>query len=265
MEKRSDPGPAICHRQKRASMSSALVSCIVPVYNGARYLREALYSIFAQSYRPIEVIVADDGSTDATVGVVASYGAAVRCVTQATAGPPAARNLGLRAARGEFVAFLDADDLWHPEKLARQMARFAARPSLGVSVTHIKNFWIPELAEEEELFRNDPRTGALPGYVTMTLLARRTLFDAVGPFDESLWHTDAGDWFLRAAERGTFIEMLADVLVYHRMHHTNLSRRHGAGSREEFVRLVKRSLDKRRKDGQPARPFDAFSDAEEGD
>jgi glycosyltransferase involved in cell wall biosynthesis len=241
-----------------------MISCIVPVYNGARYLREAVDSILAQTHRPLEVIVADDGSTDATPEVALSYGGAVRFVTQATAGPAATRNLGLRAARGAFVAFLDADDRWHPEKLARQMARFAARPDLEVSVTRIQHFWIPELAEEAARFRDDPRAGALAGYVSMTLLARRTLFDSIGHFDESLWHTDTGDWFLRAAAGGTVIEMLADVLVYHRMHHTNLSRRCGAASQAEFVRLVKRSLDERRRDGGPARPFDAFPDATDG-
>lgn len=242
-------------------MSTARISCIVPAYNGARYLGEALDSILAQTYRPIEVIVADDGSTDETAHLAASYGPPVRLVTQATAGPAATRNLGLRAATGGFVAFLDADDVWHPEKLARQMARFVARPELGVSVTHIKHFWIPELAEEEQRFRDDPRGAALPGYVTMTMLARRALFESVGPFDESLWHSDAGDWFLRAAARGTVVEMLPEVLVYHRMHHTNLSRRYGDASRAEFVQLVKRSLDERRRDAQTALSLMAFADA----
>src|SRR5262249_61335553 len=110
---------------------------------------------------------------------------AIRYVTSARAiAAPTARNRGLSLGIGKFVAFLDADDLWHPEKLARQMARFAVRPELGVSVTHIKHFWIPELAEEGQRLRNDPRGGALPGYVTMTMLAPRALLDSVGLFDE---------------------------------------------------------------------------------
>jgi hypothetical protein len=140
------------------------------------------------------------------------------------------------------------------------MARFAARPHLGVSVTHIRNFWIPELAEEESRWRDDPRAGALPGYVTMTMLARREVFDAVGEFDETLWHTDAGDWFLRAAQQQVVIEQLPEVLTFHRMHDRNLSRRMGDSSRAEFVRLVKRSLDDRRVAGRPAPPLPAFED-----
>lgn len=241
------------------TMTTRLVSCVVPAFNSERYLREALDSIFAQAHRPIEVIVADDGSSDGTAAVVATYGEAVRFVTQPTAGPPATRNLGLHAARGELVAFLDADDLWHADKLAQQVARFDARPELDVSLTHIQNFWIPELEEEARRLRDDARTHPMAGYVTMTMMARRSVFDAVGPFDQLLWHTDAGDWFLRAAHHGAVLELLPDVLVYHRMHHANLSRRLGPGSRAEFVRMVKRSLDERRGDGDLAAPLDAFT------
>ena len=92
-------------------MQSPLISCIVPVYNGERYIKEALDSILAQTYRPLEIIVADDGSTDGTESVVANYGNRVRCLWQPNAGPAAAWNLGVRAAQGEFVVFLDSDDV----------------------------------------------------------------------------------------------------------------------------------------------------------
>jgi glycosyltransferase involved in cell wall biosynthesis len=224
-------------------MEPPLISCIVPVFNGERYLHEALDSILAQTYRPVEVIVADDGSTDGTVAVVASYGERVRYLWQPNAGSPAARNLGLGAAKGEFVAFLDADDLWHPEKLARQMARFQARPELDLSITHVQNFWIPELREEEVRFQNHRLAQPWPGYTSQALLARRTVFDTVGPFGTALREGDAKDWFLRAAEQGTVIELLPDVLVYRRLHRTNLSRRKTSA---DLLHLVKASLDRRR-------------------
>lgn len=228
-------------------MKPSLISCIVPVFNGERYLREAIESILAQTYRPLEIIVADDGSTDKTAAVVAGYGERVQYLHQSNAGPAAARNLGLRAAQGEFVAFLDGDDLWHPEKLARQMARFQARPNLELCLTHVRNFWIPELHEEAARFRKHRRAEALPGYITSALLARHTLFHTVGQFDAALRHGDDTDWFLRVAEHGAVIELLRDVLTYHRMHHANLSRRHAAASREEYVRIVKAALDRRRR------------------
>ena len=106
-----------------------LISCIVAVYNGDPYLAEALESIHAQTYRPIEVLVVDDGSTDGTPGVIARHGDRVRALHQANAGPAAARNLGLREARGEFIAFLDADNLWAPTKLERQYHRSSDEPT----------------------------------------------------------------------------------------------------------------------------------------
>ena len=93
-------------------MKPPLISCIVPVYNGERYLRQALDSILTQTYRPLEIIVADDGSTDGTAAVVTRYGDQIHYIRQDNSGAPAVRNLGLRVAHGEFVAFLDADDLW---------------------------------------------------------------------------------------------------------------------------------------------------------
>ena len=135
-------------------MQSPLISCIVPVYNGERYLGEAIDSILAQTYGPLEIIVVDDGSTDGTAEVVATYGDQVRYLWQPNAGQAAARNHGLSVTQGEFISFLDADDLWHPEKLDRQIARFRTRAELEFCVTHVQNFWIPDLAEEEKRFRD---------------------------------------------------------------------------------------------------------------
>ena len=227
-------------------MDQPLISCIVPVFNGQPYLTEALESIFQQSYRPIEVIVSDDGSTDDTAAVAAGCGDRIRYVRQDNAGAPAARNLGLSIARGEFVAFLDADDLWHPEKLDRQIARFAARPEIDLSLTHIQNFWIPELRQEAERYRDHRLAQPVPGYVTATLLARRSLFDRVGPFNPTLRHGDAQEWFLRAAERRVVMDLLSDVLVYRRFHKANTSR-NVSPTLDEHLRILKSSLDRRRR------------------
>jgi glycosyltransferase involved in cell wall biosynthesis len=226
-----------------------LISCIVPVFNGECYLREALESIFAQTYRPIEVLLVDDGSTDSTGAVAASYGSRLRYLWQPNAGPAAARNRGLDAARGEFVAFLDADDLWHPEKLARQMARFAARPGLDGSVAHVQMRWEAEVAREGERCRGQWRAGPVPGYSTTTLLARRDLFDRVGRFDERRWFGDAVEWFMRASERGAVVELLPDVLLWRRLHEGNLSRLRAADGKDEFLGLVKAILERRRAAG----------------
>jgi glycosyltransferase involved in cell wall biosynthesis len=226
------------------------VSCIVPVFNGERYLGEALDSIFAQNYEPLEVLVVNDGSTDGTAGVLAKYSKRLICLEQKNKGPAACRNFGVKASRGEFVAFLDQDDLWHCEKLSRQIARFEARPELELSIAHARMFWVSELHGEALRLRDQARVNAVPGYTTGALVARRTSFDGVGYFDSSLWFGDATDWFLRAADRGTVMELLPDVLLYHRIHTTNLTRRRLSASRDEFLRIVKCSLDNRRQAGR---------------
>jgi len=238
-------------------MTFPLISCVVPVFNGERYIRDALSSILAQTYRSLEILVADDGSTDETAALVKGYGEQIQLLRQAHQGPAAARNLGVGAARGTFVAFLDADDLWHPEKLVRQMARFRERPNLEFCITRVENFWDQELREEQDRFRGHSRGGALPGYICSALLARRALFDLVGPFNPALRHADKTEWFLRAAERGAAMEMLPDVLAYHRMHQANLSRTGAAASLEEYLRIVKASLDRRRgPDVSAPRPYE---------
>jgi glycosyltransferase involved in cell wall biosynthesis len=230
---------------------SVLISCIVPVFNGEKYLTEALDSILAQTYRPLEIIVADDGSTDGTAGLAANYGDGIKYIRQDHAGAPIARNLGLNIAKGEFVAFLDVDDLWNPEKLHRQMARFEARPELDLCVTHLQNFWIPELEAEKTRFQNHRLTKILPGYVTGTLLTRRSIFERVGLFNSDLKVGDDTEWFLRAAEKEAVIEMLPDLLVFRRLHENNLSmepgsRRRSAAMQNATLEIVKASLDRRR-------------------
>ena len=227
-------------------MQSPLISCIIPAYNGERYLREALDSIVGQTYRPLEIIVADDGSSDGTASVIAEYKHEVRYFFQSNAGTAAACNLGLSNARGEFIAFLAHDDLWHAEKLARQMRCLQARPELAGCVTHVTNFWSPEL-RPEEIPPHDQRVfDPIPGYVPQTLLASKALFDAVGGFNTALRHADATDWFLRVREHGAMIELLPDVLVRRRLHQNNLSRRMASASRIEFLQLIKLTLDQRR-------------------
>ena len=228
-------------------MKKPLISCIVPVFNGERYLAEALDGIIAQTYRPLEVIVVDDGSTDDTGGVVEKYGSEVRCLRQDNAGPAAARNQGLNEAQGEFIGFLDQDDLWHPEKLMRQVNHFRVYPGVEACITHMKTFWVPELYEEEAKFRDHYLSRPMPGYLTGTLLARRSLFEKVGQFNTSLRFGDALDWFSRAAEAHTVIDLLPDVLMYHRVHKANFSRSQASASREEFLKILKLSLDRRRR------------------
>lgn len=215
---------------------------MVATFNSGRFVRAAIDSILAQTHAPLEVIVVDGDSNDDTVEQAAGYGEPVRVVRMADESPPATRNRGIAEARGELIGFLDGDDLWHPEKLERQLARFRERPELQCSVTHAQSFWEEELAAEAERLRDHPRADPVAGYATTSLLARREVFSIVGPLDERLWYADSTEWFLRAREAGIVIELIDDVLVRHRMHDRNLSRRGTAASRNEYLTLLRRSI-----------------------
>lgn len=228
-------------------MSGPLVSCIVPCFDGERYLAEAIESILAQTHRPIDPIVVDDGSTDGSPAVVRRFAGVVRSVRQPNSGPGAACNRGLDLARGELIAFLEQDDLWEPDKLARQVAALAADPEAGFCVAHARNFWAPERAAEAARHAGRPAMRPVPGYVIQTLLARREAFAEVGRFDETLPYTFAMDWFLRAEDLGVRGILLDDVLTHRRLHDANTSRRNRAASHDEFLHLVKATLDRRRR------------------
>jgi glycosyltransferase involved in cell wall biosynthesis len=204
-------------------MDKPTISCIVPVYNGERFLAEALESILGQTYQNLEVIVVDDGSTDGTESVARQFRRRIRHHRQANAGAPAARDEGIRISTGDMVAFLDADDLWHPEKLDRQWARFDARPELDLCFTHVQHFWEAEMEEQAKRFQNHRLSQILPSYLTQALLVRRALFHKIGTFDTGLKFADAMDWFLRAVHEGIIMELLPEVLWYRRIHRANAS------------------------------------------
>ena len=222
-----------------------LVSCIVPAFNSERYLSKTLDSILAQTWRPIEVIVVDDGSTDGTADVIAHYGSQVSNIRQANAGPSAARNRGIDAATGEFVAFLDSDDLWHPEKLTLQMARFDARPELEMCLAHLENFWGEAPGDGTPAPAGHPLVGPIAAYSPVTFLGRRALFDKIGGFDNRLRQSEDTDWFLRAAEQKVVSEMLPDVVTFRRFHDDNVTR--NLVARHEFMlQAVRASVLRRR-------------------
>ena len=227
-------------------MSDVLVSCIIPVYNCEAYLAESIESVLAQAHRPLEVIVVDDGSTDRTGEVIRSFGDRVRGLAQPNAGPATARNTGLAAARGTLIAFNDSDDLWTADKLAVQMALLDERPELDFCVGHVQNFWVEEMRNEAERFKGHRRAEPIAGWVSPTLLARRSAFERVGVMRPELGHGDSADWFLRAREAGLTGELLPDVLLRRRIHANNRSRVTAAQSRAEFLALLKRNKDRRR-------------------
>lgn len=224
-----------------------LVSAIIPAFNGIRFIGEALESVLAQDYRPIEVIVVDDGSTDATRTVVARF-PEVRCLHQENRGPGAARNLGIRESSGTFIALLDQDDLWLPGKLRLQMEPLMRDAELGYTLaltdTALVDGVRPPWLTEAQL--NDP-TGCFPG----ALVARRALFERFGLFDESLTCSSDADWFFRMKDAGVKSERIQQVLLRRRIHGANQSNRVQTLHHELLVAAWRTIQRQRRKEGPP--------------
>jgi glycosyltransferase involved in cell wall biosynthesis len=220
-----------------------LVSVVIPVYNGARYLRAALESVFAQTYRSFEVIVVDDGSIDDS-GKIAQSFPEVHYIRQENQGVAAARNTAIAVARGEFFAFLDQDDLWTPEKLRLQIGHLLSHPDLGYSLTH-QQFFLEPGATLPAWFRKELLSSVHTGWVLGTLVVRRTVFDTVGNFSTGYSAANDSDWFFRAKAAGIPMAVVPELLLLKRIHGANDSGR----SKEilsELLKVVKTSLDRQR-------------------
>ncbi|HSY52282.1 MAG TPA: glycosyltransferase [Thermoanaerobaculia bacterium] len=211
------------------------ISVIIPTYNYGRFLGEAIDSALAQSYSALEIIVVDDGSTDDTTRVLDAYGDRIRAIRQDNQGVGAARNAGIAAARGKYVAFLDSDDIWKPEKLERQIALFAADPDLGLVHCGAESFdnegktlsvllsgmegWVAS-----ELLRLDREVITAPG--SGTLVPKRVA-EEIGGFDPRLQPSEDWDFCYRLAVRYR-VGFVPEVLVRYRLHgsgiHLNIPR-----------------------------------------
>lgn len=223
-------------------MNTSLVTCIIPVHNGELYLAQALSSIARQTYPAIEIVVVDDGSIDETRRIVEDFGHGVRYHYQSNAGPAAARNKGIALARGEYLAFLDADDVWLESKIDAQMGILLQDPAVDFCVCHLQNFWEPELAHEAGQYKEHRLSAPIATYTSVALCARRSAFERVGLYNVDLPHGMDIDWFLRARRAGSNAFMLPDVLVHRRLHPTNRSRLRGDSSRQTILRIVRESL-----------------------
>jgi glycosyltransferase involved in cell wall biosynthesis len=227
-------------------MERPLISVVIPVHDGERYLGEAIDSALAQrGLADIEVIVVDDGSTDGSVAVAQSYGPPVTCYSHLESrGAGAARNRGVALARGEYVAFLDADDVWAPSKLARQLAIMRAEPRPDMTFGAVRNFLSPDLPPEVAARFDCPKE-LRRGYIASSMLARRDAFDRVGPIREDLRVGELIDWMARAQECGLREVLIPEEVVARRIHGSNLTLQQRT-DRTDFARVIKASLDRRR-------------------
>jgi glycosyltransferase involved in cell wall biosynthesis len=213
-------------------VTTPTVSVVIASYNGARTIAETLDSVLAQDYRPLDIVVVDDGSTDDFLQALQPYRDSVRVFSQANAGPAAARNTALQHAQGELVAFVDADDVWLPGKLSAQVRLLEARPEIGAVCTR----WQPWHADADGTYRmptplrhltvgdqvEPERCGWRYSHLllgsellTSAVMMRREVIDELGPFDPTLRNGEDYDYWLRLS-RIRQIARLASVGVLYR-------------------------------------------------
>jgi glycosyltransferase involved in cell wall biosynthesis len=220
------------------------VSVIIPAYNADAFIADTVRSALNQTYQDFEVIVVDDGSTDGTVETLTAFGRQVRVHTQANGGVARARNTGVSLASGSWIAFLDADDLWLPHKLERQLADQTA----PMSYTNRFNFGargeVPEVQSDVRPMRGGDLFVPLlreGNFITLTsVVIRRELFDTMGGFYTGLNGTEDWDLWLRVAEAHQ-IAYIDEPLVRYRFHAAGISRNYVRMSRER-QQVITRAL-----------------------
>ncbi len=220
-----------------------LVSAIVAVRNGERFLAQAIQSILDQSYWPYEIIVIDDGSTDRTRDIARSY-TPVRYFYQKHQGVSVARNRGIEEAKGEYIAFLDDDGLWTRDKLEAQVGRMIDDPGLQYTVAHVKCFVEPGLPIPHGM-KKELLEGTQVGYIPETLVARKTLFQRIGMFDAQLRTAEDVDWFARARDQRIAAAALPNVLLHKRYHDKNISMNIDLNN-QNLLDVLQRSILRRR-------------------
>ncbi len=222
-----------------ADQGQARISVVVPVHNGEKYLRATLESIVAQTFRPLEVLVIDDASDDGSREIADSFGGPVRCIRLQRSGAACARNKGVVEAQGEFLSFLDADDLWLASKLQVQLDVIRGRPNSAV-FCHMEQFISPEI---DGLTIAD-KDKVLPGFSSCTMLIRTADFRTVGYFQEDIRAGEFIEWFARAKDSGVDHIMLNDILAKRRIHKSNQGLSNNG--RQDYLRIAKMLIDRNR-------------------
>lgn len=214
------------------------VSVVIPVRNGEAFIEDAIRSVRAQTVRPAEIVVVDDGSVDRTPEIVGRFSDVVY-VRQEPTGQAAARNAGVSAARMPLLAFLDADDLWPTSKLALQLDRLAAATEPTAIFGHAIQFRDLD-AERQPIPLGAPMPALLPG----AMLIGRETFWSVGAFASDWRVGEVIDWYARAVDQGIEVVMLPDVVLMRRLHQDNLGRRTEDTGRD-YLAVLRTTLTRR--------------------
>jgi len=219
------------------------VSAVIPVYNGEAFLSEAVESIRQRGYRPLEIIILEDGSTDNTKRIARGLNGDVHYIYRPNSGLPAARNRGLQISQGNVIGFLDVDDLWRRDKLECQLAHLNEASSADIVIGYTRILMLMDIVEGKHIFKKwaDPIFALSVG----SALFRRSVFETVGCFDEARRYCDDWDWFMRARECGVTMLVHTEVTQFYRRHVRNMTNQEKLGN-HYFTKMLKKSVDRRR-------------------
>ncbi|MBU3637346.1 glycosyltransferase family A protein [Polynucleobacter sp. es-MAR-4] len=224
-------------------MNELSVSVIIPAYNGELYICEAIESALRQTIKPLEILVVDNGSSDRTESFVSKFHG-VRYIRTETANVGAARQLGVNQSLGNFVAFLDQDDVWLAHKTEMQLDYLNKNPDKG-AVIGLQSIFLEPGVDKPHWLKESFIRRALPGYLPSALMVRRDMFNASGGFDTNFLMASDVDWFFNAHQNGVSVGMVDCVVVEKRIHGHNDSY-NVSKSQNEILRVIKRSLILRR-------------------
>lgn len=225
-------------------MNDPLISVILPVFNGAQFLGEAIQSVLDQNYEPLEIIVVNDGSTDSTQQVALNFGDKIIYVKKENGGVSSARNHGLKLAKGEFISFIDSDDLWLNNKLLLQHILFSKNPQIEIIQGLIRRFLSPGIKPPKNFIKDIDEQPTLTLHLGAGLF-KKSVFDKIGLFDETMKFSEDIDWFLRAIESRIKFSLIEETTYLYRIHESNMTL-DGKNTNMYLLKAFKKSLDRRR-------------------
>ena len=224
-------------------MNPPTIDVIIAVYNGEDYIKEAIESVQAQSWKNLNIIIADDGSTDQTNAIISALRKAdkrIHILTRPHFGVSATLNAAIGYSTAPYIAFLDADDLWNKYKLKKQMEALS-KSNARICFCFMQEF---ESFEEGVQRTHSARVEPIKGYSKIAFLGKRTVFDTYGLFDEKIAIGDFVDWYSRVVRAEEPVIMLEEVLAFRRIHDSNTTR---FVTKNNFLNVLKEHLDKKRR------------------